>query len=95
MEAWQILMIFSTGFVAGIFNTMAAGGTIITLPILLFLGLPTAVANGTNRVAVLVQSISAIAVFQRSEKIEVKLAFLLSIPSLKEKNGFVSFLPSA
>jgi hypothetical protein len=36
MEAWQILTIFGTGFPAGIFNTMAAGGTIITLPILNF-----------------------------------------------------------
>ena len=82
MKAWQILVIFGTGFAAGIFNTTAAGGTILTLPVLIFLGLPTAVANGTNRLAVLVQSISAVSVFQRSGKIDVKLAFRLSIPAL-------------
>lgn len=82
MEAWKILIIFLTGIAAGVFNTMAAGGTLVTLPVLIFLGLPTVVANGTNRIAVFVQSLPAIYVFQRSGKIDFQLAILLSGPSL-------------
>ncbi len=61
---------------------MAAGGTLITLPVLIFAGLPTAVANGTNRIAVFVQSLSAIYVFQKKGIIDRKLALLVSGPSL-------------
>ena len=79
-EKWGIL--FLTGLIAGIFNTMAAGGTLITLPILIFMGLPTAVANGTNRIAIFFQSLSAIYVFQRKGKLNFRLAFLVSGPSI-------------
>jgi len=51
--------------VAGFLNVMAGGGSLITLPLLIFLGLPVAAANGTNRVAILVQNIAAVSSFQR------------------------------
>src|SRR5690606_32683402 len=44
------------GLVAGTINVLAGGGSFLTLPLLLFLGLPAAVANGTNRVGVLAQN---------------------------------------
>ncbi|NIM50003.1 MAG: TSUP family transporter [Gemmatimonadales bacterium] len=44
---------------------MAGGGSLLTLPILIFLGLPVAVANGTNRFAILVQNIAAVTSFRR------------------------------
>ena len=47
------------GFVAGFMNTMAGGGSLLTLPLLIFLGLPAAVANGTNRVAIFMSTLSA------------------------------------
>lgn len=43
------------GFVAGVANTLAGGGSLLTVPLLVLLGLPGTVANGTNRVGVLVQ----------------------------------------
>jgi len=45
------------GFVAGILNTLAGGGSMLTLPILIFMGLPPNIANGTNRVAIFIQNI--------------------------------------
>jgi uncharacterized membrane protein YfcA len=48
------------GFVAGAINAIAAGGSFLTLPLLLFLGLPGSMANGTNRVGVVSQNVSAI-----------------------------------
>ena len=44
------------GFVAGIINTLAGGGSVLTLPLLIFLGLPPALANGTNRIGVFFQT---------------------------------------
>jgi hypothetical protein len=61
----QPLAIFAAGFGSGFLNVMAGGGSLLTLPLLIFLGLPVAVANGTNRVAILVQNAAAVAAFRR------------------------------
>jgi uncharacterized membrane protein YfcA len=57
--------VFALGLVAGFLNVMAGGGSLITLPILIFLGLPVAVANGTNRVAILAQNAAAFTSFRQ------------------------------
>ncbi len=54
MEYVYLILI---GFVAGILNTLAGGGSMLTLPILIFMGLPPNIANGTNRVAIFIQNI--------------------------------------
>ncbi len=58
-------MVFGAGLIAGFLNVMAFGGSLITLPVLIFLGLPVAVANGTNRFAILVQNVAAVDNFRR------------------------------
>lgn len=57
LSIWFILLLSVTGFVAGIINTMAGGGSNLTLPALMMLGLPADVANATNRVGVFMQSL--------------------------------------
>lgn len=52
------------GVVAGFINTLAGSGSLLTLPMLILLGLPANVANGTNRVGVLLQNIVAVATFR-------------------------------
>lgn len=52
------------GFVTGIINTLAGGGSLLTLPLLIFLGLPPNIANGTNRIAILLQSVVSAAGFR-------------------------------
>jgi uncharacterized membrane protein YfcA len=61
----QVLMLFAAGLVAGSINVVAGGGSMITLPLMIFLGLPPTVANGTNRVAILVQNVGAVWGFSR------------------------------
>lgn len=82
MSLTDTLLILITGFFAGIINTMAAGGSLLTLPVLIFLGLPSAVANGTNRVALVVQSITATTNFYRKGHFDKKLGLMLSIPAV-------------
>ncbi len=48
----EILLLLGIGFLAGIINTLAGGGSLLTLPLLIFLGLPPNVANATNRIGV-------------------------------------------
>ncbi|MCY4158898.1 MAG: sulfite exporter TauE/SafE family protein [Bacteroidetes bacterium] len=60
MPEWHaFLILFFAGLGAGGMNVLAGGGSTITLPILILLGLDAGVANGTNRVAILVQNIVA------------------------------------
>jgi len=54
LELFYLVLI---GFIAGAINTLAGGGSLLTLPMLIFLGLPPTVANGTNRIAILIQNI--------------------------------------
>jgi uncharacterized membrane protein YfcA len=56
-EISEGLLLIVVGFFAGIINTLAGGGSLFTLPVLIFLGLPPSVANGTNRIAIVVQSL--------------------------------------
>lgn len=59
------LLLFAVGTVAGTLNVLAGGGSFLTLPVLLFLGLPAPLANGTNRVAILMQNAGAVWSFRR------------------------------
>ncbi|MGI9627365.1 MAG: sulfite exporter TauE/SafE family protein [Longimicrobiales bacterium] len=54
------------GTVAGVINMVAGGGSMLTVPALIFMGLPPTVANGTNRVALLAQNVGGVWGFQRS-----------------------------
>lgn len=60
----EIALLIFVGFIAGIINTIAGGGSLLTLPMLIFLGLPSNVANGTNRIAILIQNVFSTAGFK-------------------------------
>ena len=61
---YNLLLLLLAGFAAGFINVIAGGGSLITLPVLIFLGLPPAVANGTNRLGIMLQTSSAVAGFR-------------------------------
>lgn len=60
----ESLVLIIVGFIAGSINTIAGGGTLLSLPFLIFLGLPPNIANATNRIAILFQNISTTAGFK-------------------------------
>ncbi|MCY4569153.1 MAG: sulfite exporter TauE/SafE family protein [Candidatus Poribacteria bacterium] len=78
----HVLLLFGTGIAAGFLNTVAFGGSLIALPVLIFLGLPTAVANGTNRVAIFFQNLSAIMGFRRKGVSDFGYSILLAAPAV-------------
>ena len=81
----SLILLFFTGVLAGAINVMAGGGSSIVLPVLIFLGIDPTVANGTNRVAILFQNLSAILSFRKegiaSVNAGMKLA-LLTLPGV-------------
>ena len=81
MDPIELVLVAIVGLVAGAVNTVAGGGSLLTLPVLIVLGLPAHVANGTNRVGVALQSASSTWAFHKTNGLEWKLAARLVIPS--------------
>lgn len=78
-----LLILFVVGIIAGFINVTAGGGSTLTLPVLIFLGLESSLANGTNRVAILLQNISAVYSFkkERYQQFNISIKFaLLTLP---------------
>lgn len=71
MSLTYICLLVGTGFLAGIINTMAGGGSNLTIPALMVLGLPADIANATNRVSVFFQSLTAAKGFKKHGKLDI------------------------
>ena len=82
MNGFQIGLILAAGIIAGFMNTLGGGGSLLTLPALIFLGLPAATANGTNRIAILIQNVVAVTNFRRKGYFYPKLSIILGIPAI-------------
>jgi hypothetical protein len=78
----QLAILLAAGFVAGFVNTLAGGGSLLTIPALIFVGLPSTIANATNRVAIVLQSLAASAGFYREKQLRIREAAQLGVPSL-------------
>ncbi len=64
-ELWFYPILFLSGIIAGTLNVVAGGGSFLTIPMLIFMGLPPLAANGTNRIGILFQNIAATWSFKR------------------------------
>lgn len=82
MDYWQLVILFGIGSIAGFINVNAGGGSSLTLPALIFLGLDGVLANGTNRVAILIQNIFAIASFRKNKMFQFKTSSYLAVFTL-------------
>lgn len=76
----HFLILIISGVLVGFINTLAGGGTIISLSVFMFFGLPPIVANGTNRIAILLQNITAVTNFAGKKLIDWKKSLQLSLP---------------
>lgn len=74
----QALVLAAVGVVAGFLNVMAGGGSLLTVPVMVFMGLPGPMANGTNRIAILVQNFIAVITFMRKGFSDFKLSLSLA-----------------
>lgn len=77
-ELWQTALLVVVGIASGFLNVVAGGGSLLTVPVMVFMGMPGPVANGTNRIGVLAQSIASVVAFARSDFKDFRLSLTLS-----------------
>ena len=81
MEWLGYLALFAAGTLAGTLNVIAGGGSFLTLPVLIFLGLPPNIANATNRVAIFLQNVGAVWSFKRFGVLDTKSLLWAALPA--------------
>ncbi len=65
MDTWyEYLLVVIVGFGAAFLNTVGGGGSLFSVPILTFMGIPITMANATSRVALLFQNVFAVGGFK-------------------------------
>jgi uncharacterized membrane protein YfcA len=82
MEWYIYVILVVAGTVAGFINMLAGSGSLITLPLLMFIGLPPTVANATNRIGILIQSIVGSASFRKQKAFTFRESVWFVIPSV-------------
>jgi uncharacterized protein len=74
--------LLGVGILAGYLNVVAGGGSLLAVPLLIFLGLPEGVANATSRLAILMQGATAVTKYSSAGKLDWNLARVLLAPTL-------------
>ena len=82
LETWEIALLALLGLVAGILNVIAGGGSLITLPSMILMGIPEGLANGSNRLAILAQNVSAVSGFRKQGFSDFRLSLTLALASV-------------
>ncbi len=78
----ELLLLALTGVVASALNVVAGGGSFLTLPLLILLGLPPGEANATNRVGVLLQNLGGVAGFHRHGVLDWGVGRAAALPGM-------------
>jgi uncharacterized membrane protein YfcA len=78
---WMYAALFAGGAFAGVLNVLAGGGSFLTVPLLIEAGLPPTVANGTNRLGVMLQSLTAAHGFRRHGVLDARFALRAALPA--------------
>ena len=81
-EFIEIIVLVLSGIVVGVINTLAGGGAIISMTLFMVLGLPVGVANGTNRIAVVMQNLTATVSFVRKRMLHIRSGLKLAVPAI-------------
>ncbi|MEI7980149.1 MAG: sulfite exporter TauE/SafE family protein [Bacteroidota bacterium] len=81
MSLTEIIVIVVAGILVGFINTLSGGGSVISLSLLLILGLPANIANGTNRISIFFQTLSSVSSFTRQKMFDNLRPIWLGIPA--------------
>ena len=79
---WNAIILVIAGVLGGFVNTVAGGGSMITVPALMLVGMPADHANGTNRVGILQQSLTGVRGFNRSDKLQKSAILPMLLPTV-------------
>ncbi|HPS83888.1 MAG TPA: TSUP family transporter, partial [Bacteroidales bacterium] len=93
---WYFPLLFATGMFVGFINTIAGSGSFLSLPVLIFTGMPANVANGTNRISILMSSLTGVLSFNKKGFFDIRNALILAafvIPGAIAGTFFVIEIP--
>ncbi len=82
MSIVEIIVLIVAGISVGFINTLAGGATIISLSVLMFIGLPLNVANGTHRIAAAFQTFTSVRTFKREKVLDTRKGIAFGIPTI-------------
>ncbi|MCK9269625.1 MAG: sulfite exporter TauE/SafE family protein [Bacteroidales bacterium] len=82
MTIIEAILLITAGLMVGFINTLAGGGSIISLSVLMMLGLPATLANGTNRIAITIQTMTAVTSFSAQKVMDFRKGLYLAIPAV-------------
>ncbi|HRZ43443.1 MAG TPA: sulfite exporter TauE/SafE family protein [Bacteroidales bacterium] len=86
MQIWYDILNYSivlaVGFIVGFINTLAGSGSLLTLPLLMWLGLDPLTANGTNRIAILMQGAAGVVMFHRQGQYQYRHDLRYILPAV-------------
>lgn len=78
----SVAALLFAGVIGGFINTLAGGGSMLTLPALMMLGMPADIANATNRIGVLLQSLTGVKGFKDADRLDVGAILPVLLPTL-------------
>jgi len=78
----SVSILIAAGVAGGFINTLAGGGSMLTLPALMMMGLPADIANATNRVGVLLQSVTGVKGFKDHDRLDSTAIVPMMVPTL-------------
>jgi uncharacterized protein len=78
----QAVALTVVGYVSGFLNVVGGGGSLLTLPLMLWMGMPAPVANATNRIALITQNIAATTAFHRGGRLPWRTTAWLLLPTV-------------
>ncbi len=82
MTALEGILLVFAGMFAGFVNSIAGGGSLLIMPLLIFMGLPSSEANGTNRIAIFIQNIFSVAGYRSKGVYSFPFAIYVAIPAV-------------
>ena len=94
-DVWQYAQypaFFILGLVVSLINSIAGGGSTLSLPIMIFLGMPATVANGTNRIGLIIGNCSSAFNLMKHGYLNKKIFLQLLIPTIVGTGIGVCFL---
>ena len=78
----NFIILAIVGAIAGFLNVLAGGGSALTIPMMIFLGYDATVANGSNRIAIQVEALSAVAAYRKQQHSDFPFSLKLSLMTL-------------
>lgn len=80
MDISIVVVLIISGLLVGFINTLAGGGTIISITLFMTLGLPPIVANGTNRIGIFLQTLTAVFFYQKNKILDIRNSLKYALP---------------